>query len=54
MLPLFMQINKNNLKINYKKLNFENEKINSKFDVIVIFEVLEHLSNWKSFLKKLN
>ena len=45
--------NKNNLKINYKKLNFENEKINSKFDVIVIFEVLEHLSNWKSFLKKI-
>ena len=45
--------NKNNLKKNYKKLNFENEKINSKFDVIVIFEVLEHLSNWKSFLKKI-
>ena len=45
--------NKNNLKINYKKLNFENEKINSKFDVIVIFEVLEHLSNWESFLKKI-
>ena len=44
---------KNNLKINYKKLNFENEKINSKFDVIVIFEVLEHLSNWKSFLEKI-
>ena len=45
--------NKNNLKINYKKLNFENEKINSKFDVIVIFEVLEHLSNWKSFIEKI-
>ena len=45
--------NKNNLKIKYKKLNFENEKINSKFDVIVIFEVLEHLSNWKSFLEKI-
>ena len=44
---------KNNLKINYKTLNFENEKINSKFDVIVIFEVLEHLSNWKSFIKKI-
>ena len=41
------------LKLNYKKLNFENEKINSKFDVIVIFEVLEHLSNWKSFLEKI-
>jgi len=43
----------NNLKINYKTLNFENEKINSKFDVIVIFEVLEHLSNWKSFIEKI-
>ncbi len=44
---------KKNLKINYKKLNFENEKINSKFDVIVIFEVLEHLSHWKSFIEKI-
>ena len=44
---------KNNLKINYKTLDFENEKINSKFDVIVIFEVLEHLSNWKSFIEKI-
>ena len=44
---------KNNLKINYKTLNFENEKINSKFDVIVVFEVLEHLSNWKSFIEKI-
>lgn len=44
---------KNNLKINYKILNFENEKINSKFDVIVIFEVLEHLTNWEDFIKKI-
>ncbi len=44
---------KNNLKINYKTLNFENAKINSKFDVIVIFEVLEHLSNWESFIEKI-
>ena len=44
---------KHNLKINYKTLNFENEKINSKFDVIVIFEVLEHLSHWKSFIEKI-
>ena len=44
---------KNNLKINYKILNFESEKINSKFDVIVIFEVLEHLSNWKYFIEKI-
>ena len=44
---------KNNLKINYKTLDFENEKISSKFDIIVIFEVLEHLSDWKSFIKKI-
>ncbi|MFL2543072.1 MAG: bifunctional 2-polyprenyl-6-hydroxyphenol methylase/3-demethylubiquinol 3-O-methyltransferase UbiG [Alphaproteobacteria bacterium] len=44
---------KNNLNINYKTLDFENEKISSKFDVIVIFEVLEHLSDWKSFIKKI-
>ena len=44
---------KNKLKINYIVKNFEKEKINSKYDVIVIFEVLEHLENWKSFLKKI-
>ena len=44
---------KNNLKINYKMINFENEKIFSKYDIIVIFEVLEHLSEWKSFIKKI-
>ncbi len=43
----------NNLKINYKTLNFEKERINSKFDMIIIFEVLEHLSNWKYFLEKI-
>ena len=44
---------KNNLNINYQTLDFENEKINSKFDIIVIFEVLEHLTDWKSFIKKI-
>ncbi|MDC0232364.1 bifunctional 2-polyprenyl-6-hydroxyphenol methylase/3-demethylubiquinol 3-O-methyltransferase UbiG [Pelagibacteraceae bacterium] len=44
---------KNKLNIDYKTLDFENEKINSKFDIIVIFEVLEHLSDWKSFIKKI-
>ena len=44
---------KSNLNIDYKTLDFENEKINSKFDIIVIFEVLEHLSDWKSFIKKI-
>jgi 2-polyprenyl-6-hydroxyphenyl methylase/3-demethylubiquinone-9 3-methyltransferase len=44
---------KSNLNIDYKMLDFENEKIRSKFDIIVIFEVLEHLSDWKSFIKKI-
>ena len=44
---------KNNLKINYFVKNFEKEKITSKYDVIIILEVLEHLSNWEEFLKKI-
>jgi len=44
---------KSNLKINYKTLDFENEKISSKFDIILIFEVLEHLSDWKTFIRKI-
>jgi 2-polyprenyl-6-hydroxyphenyl methylase/3-demethylubiquinone-9 3-methyltransferase len=44
---------KSNLKINYKTLDFENEKISSKFDIIIIFEVLEHLSDWKDFIRKI-
>ena len=44
---------KNNLKINYVVKNFEKEKITSKYDVIIILEVLEHLSNWEEFLKKI-
>ena len=45
--------NQKKLKINYIVKNFEKEKISSKYDVIVIFEVLEHLENWESFLKKI-
>ena len=44
---------KNKLKINYKILDFENEKIRSKYDIIIIFEVLEHLADWQSFIKKI-
>ena len=43
----------NNLKINYILKDFENEKITSKFDAIIIFEVLEHLNDWETFLKKI-
>jgi 2-polyprenyl-6-hydroxyphenyl methylase / 3-demethylubiquinone-9 3-methyltransferase len=45
--------NKEKLKINYMVKNFEREKLSSQYDIIIIFEVLEHLENWKSFLKKI-
>ena len=41
------------LEINYIVKDFEKEKLTSKYDVIIIFEVLEHLENWKSFLEKI-
>ena len=43
----------NNIKINYLVKDFEKEKITSKFDVILILEVLEHLSDWRLFIKKI-
>ena len=43
----------NNLQINYILKNFEDEKINYKFDVVIILEVLEHLNDWEFFLKKI-
>ena len=45
--------NKNNLKINYLVKDLERDKIQNKYDVIIIFEVLEHLNNWESFLLKI-
>ena len=48
-----MHAKKNNFEINYFVKNFEKDKITTKYDVIVILEVLEHLSNWEDFLKKI-
>ena len=48
-----MHAKKNNLKINYFVKDFEKEKITSKYDVIIILEVLEHLENWEEFIKKI-
>ena len=48
-----MHANQNKLKIKYLTKDFEKEKIQTKYDVIVVFEVLEHLNNWKKFLKKI-
>ncbi len=38
----------NNLEIKYLIKDFETEIIKNKFDVIIIFEVLEHINNWEN------
>ena len=48
-----MHAKKNNLKINYLVKDFEKEKITSKYDAIIILEVLEQVNNWELFLKKI-
>ena len=48
-----MHAKKNNLEIDYFIKDFEKEKITSKYDVIIILEVLEHLNNWEEFIKKI-
>ncbi len=40
----------NNLKIKYICKDIEKISIKKKYDIIVIFEVLEHLDNWRKFL----
>ena len=42
------------LKINYLYGNIENLKIKKKFDLIIMFEILEHLNNWELFLIKID
>ena len=49
-----MHAKRNNLKINFIVKDFEKEKITSRFDVIIIFEVLEHLNDFDKFLKKIS
>ncbi len=44
---------KKRLKINYICDDIENIKFNKKFDLIIIFEVLEHLDNWEYFILKI-
>ncbi len=41
---------KKKLKINYKIANIETLKIKKKFDVIIMYEILEHLEDWEKFL----
>ena len=45
--------NKNKLKIKYIYKDIEKSKIDEKFDVILMFEVLEHLDNWKKTIKNI-
>ena len=44
---------RNKLKINYIYKDIEKSKINEKFDIILMFEVLEHLDNWKKTIKNI-
>ncbi len=44
---------KNKLKIDYIYKDIEKSKFDEKFDVILMFEVLEHLDNWKKIIKKI-
>jgi len=43
----------NNLKINYFKQDVDNLKLKNKFDIIIIFEVIEHLDNIPNFIKNI-
>ena len=44
---------RNNLKINYIFKDIEKSKLDKKFDIILMFEVLEHLDNWKKTIKSI-
>ena len=44
---------KNKLKINYLYKDIEKSKLDEKFDIILMFEVLEHLDNWKKTIKNI-
>ena len=44
---------KNKLKINYINKDVEKSKLDGKFDLILMFEVLEHLDDWKKTIKKI-
>ena len=43
----------NNLKIIYKCVDAEKLEFKNKFDVIILFEILEHLEDWPNFISKI-
>jgi len=54
-----LHASQNNLNINYYTQNIDNLSLKKKYDLIILFEVLEHINNWdkqllkiKKFLKK--
>ena len=44
---------KNKLKINYIYKDIEKSNLDKKFDIILMFEVLEHLDNWKKTIRNI-
>ena len=44
---------KKKLKINYKHEDIENIKINKKYDIIIMYEILEHLNDWRGLIKNI-
>jgi len=44
---------KKKLKINYRHANIEKLTIKKKYDLIVLYEILEHLDDWEFFLLKI-
>ena len=44
---------KNNLQINYLIQDIENLTLKNKFDIIILFEVLEHIDEWQFALNKI-
>tara|TARA_B100000989_G_scaffold192440_1_gene145140 strand:- start:1197 stop:1901 length:705 start_codon:yes stop_codon:yes gene_type:complete len=46
--------NKKKLKINYKYADIETLKIKKKYDLIIMYEILEHLDDWEYFLLKIS
>ena len=45
---------KSKLKIDYIHGDIEKIKMNKKFDLIIMFEILEHVNNWKRLLLKID
>ncbi len=44
---------KNKLEINYINKDIEKSKLDQKFDLILMFEVLEHLDDWRKTIKNI-